>query len=151
MSATPIELRPAGPGDEARLLALLRAYYDHDGLVLDEDAVRAGLPALVADPALGRAVLAFDGAAPVGYALVTFGFDLEFGGVQGTLTDLFVEDAVRGTGLGKRLLAAAEDACRSRGARTLQLQVLAGNRRGRSFYEARGFAALERVPMVKWL
>ncbi len=151
MSATPIELRPAVPGDEARLLALLRAYYGHDGLALDEDAARAALPALLADPALGRAVLAFDGEAAVGYALVTFGFDLEVGGVQGTLTDLFVEDARRGTGLGKRLLAAAEDACRSRGARTLQLQVLAGNRRARAFYEASGFVALERVPMVRWL
>ena len=70
-----------------------------------------------------------------------------------TLRDYFTREAhthigilavaknAEGRGVGSALLAAAEDWARSRGSRTLTLNVFEGNRRARALYERHGFLA----------
>lgn len=55
------------------------------------------------------------------------------------VADLFVERAVRGTGVARLLLAAAERAVRRAGHRTACLGVAPGNARARRFYEREGW------------
>ena len=56
---------------------------------------------------------------------------------------LYVLDRYHGSGVGRRLMAAAIEQARSQGARTLGLWVVVGNARARAFYEKAGavFAA----------
>lgn len=55
------------------------------------------------------------------------------------VSDLFVDDAARGLGLGTRLLRAAIAGELSRGAAYLKLEVDRKNETGLGFYEKRGF------------
>jgi GNAT superfamily N-acetyltransferase len=51
---------------------------------------------------------------PIGYAILTYGYDLEFGGMDAYLTDLFLAEPDRGRGLGQWLLGEVERASRRR-------------------------------------
>ena len=53
--------------------------------------------------------------------------------------DIEVDEAHRGTGLGRALLAAAEEAVRARGATALELNVFGGNARAIRLYETSGY------------
>lgn len=55
------------------------------------------------------------------------------------IAELFVAEAVRGTGMGRALIAVCEDWARSRKLDTIEIGVLAGNQRARSVYERAGF------------
>src|SRR5438046_1936899 len=85
---------------------------------------RAGAPALrklLASPRTGFVTLAFAGRALAGYAIVTWGFDLEWNGPDSFLTELYIDGAARGRGVGAALLAHVERQARRGGARAIHL------------------------------
>ena len=88
---------------------------------------------------------------PAGYIMVTFGFDLEFGGRQATITELYVRPEHRGKGLGRMALGYVEEFVRRRGVQALELQVTRGNSRAYDFYTSCGFQGYDRIPMSKRL
>ena len=81
--------------------------------------------------------------------LLTFNFDLEFGGFEGLVTDLFVHQDYRGRGVGERALAIVDDYCRSAGIATVELQVVEDNREAQAFYRKIGFTRLNRIVMTR--
>ena len=54
--------------------------YTFDHIPFDEHVTCVALGALLQEPAAGQVWLITDGADPVGYLVVTFGYSLEFGG-----------------------------------------------------------------------
>ena len=83
----------------------------------------------------------------VGYAILTYNYDLEFGGVQGIITEFFIIEPCRRQGLGRRMIATIASFCRKNRITTVELQVTRGNRRARQFYESLGFETLDRLVM----
>ncbi len=146
-----IRFDPARPGDYRFLRDSIAAYFAYDGIRFDESRVEAGLQALLATPSLGQAWVARVGGRPVGYAIIGFGFDLEFGGRQATLTDLYLEPGRRGQGLGKAFLEEIERFCAARGVGAIELQVEADNPEALALYASRGFVRHTRLPMSKRL
>jgi len=140
-------VRPAAPDDTEDLIASIQAYYTYDHIPFDEGSVRRGLAALAAHPEWGGAWLLCVGDEVAGHFLLTYGFDLEFGGRQATLTELYVRPEHRRHGLGRRAMAEAVSVLRAQGIEALELQVEADNPEARAFYEALGFLAYDRVPM----
>jgi len=61
-----------------------------------------------------------------------------------------VSEALRGRGLGRRLLAAALAFCRAREFRSVYLWTFAGLDPARRLYEAQGFRLAEEVPAATW-
>jgi ribosomal protein S18 acetylase RimI-like enzyme len=59
----------------------------------------------------------------------------------GHISDIVVASQAEGRGVGRALIAAAEDWARSRGYALMQLNVLVGNTAARSLYEHLGYAA----------
>lgn len=59
--------------------------------------------------------------------------------ITGEVNWLYVDPTATGSGLGRRLIAAGVEYLRDRGLTELRLWVLAGNIRGRRFYEAGGW------------
>lgn len=59
---------------------------------------------------------------------------------------LAVADAVRGAGVGRALLRAAQDEARRRGARRITLRVLGHNAPARRLYESEGFVVEGTLP-----
>jgi ribosomal protein S18 acetylase RimI-like enzyme len=66
----------------------------------------------------------------------------------GYVRELVIDEACRGSGVGRMLMAEAESFARARRLKRLMLGVLAGNARGRAFYERFGMSAYA-VEMVK--
>lgn len=146
-------LRRARPSDLHRLLPLMAAFNRAEGLPFDGARVGVGLARLLRSRRLGVVVLAestADGDLG-GYAIGTFGFDLEFAGPDSFLTELFVQPDRRRSGLGRRLLEAVMATLRDDGARAVTLLVWPENTAARRLYASVGFKELRRVAMVRRL
>jgi len=150
MSSHPTnEIRLASPSDQVRLVPLIEEYYRFDSLKFDGETIGRSLQRLLRSRTLGR-VWVIETVAQgdlVGYAILTYNYDLEFGGIQGIITDFFITEPCRRHGLGRRMMAAIAGFCRKSGITTIELQVTRRNRRARQFYKSLGFETLDRLVM----
>lgn len=133
------------------MLELVRSYYEFDEIAFDKEAISRGLSELLTQPSLGGAWLIELPGQTAGYFILTFGFDLEFGGRQATLTDIYIAPEHRRRGLGAEALRFVEDLLRQRGIMALELQVERHNAAALSFYERCGLEKHDRIPMSKKL
>lgn len=144
--ATPlaaVRIRRATAADVPLLLSLIRALAAYERA---EDAVRADEARLLAEgfgprPAF-EALLAEIAGEAVGFALYFHSFSTWEGRKGLYVEDLFVTEAARGRGVGRRLLAACAAIARKRGCARLDLAVLDWNP-ARAFYERLGFEAMQ--------
>src|SRR6202007_574646 len=143
-----VSFRPCGPKDHATVLKLAVAYYRFDKIPYELRSLTKGLDTLLRNFSLGQAWLMECHKKPVGYAILTYNFDLEYGGVEGMLTDLFVEKRFRQRGVGSLAIYEIEDFCRERGIRTIELQVQHHNKSAHTFYKKTGFRVLPRKVYV---
>lgn len=96
-----------------------------------------------------RAVLATDGETPVGVGLWSPFVSTTRGRIGAFVTDLWVHQDQRGTGLGRTLLAGVRDAAQDRwGATFLRLNYAADNPGAQAFYARLGFLP---NPKDNWL
>ena len=143
-----VTFRPCGPKDHKALLKLIVAYYRFDEIPYNLNSLRRGLDTLLRNLSLGQAWLMEVHKKHVGYTLLTYNFDLEYGGVEGMLTEVYVEKRFRNHGVGTLALYEVEDFCRERGIRNVELQVLNHNRHAEKFYRKAGFRILPRKVML---
>lgn len=146
-----IRIRRATPADLPAMLVEMAAFNAHERI---RWTARRGAPALrrlITDEAVGVALVATRGrpAQVVGYALVTWGYDLEWNGRDAMLTELWVNPAARGGGVGAALLGAAQRAARRGGAAAMHLMVRHGNRAARALYARSGFVAPGRLLLTR--
>ena len=141
--------RRARPSDSARLLELIREYYRYDGIRFDAKSVAPALRKLLRDESLGCVWMIEEAGNPAGYVILTFNYDLEFGGREGIVTDLFLREKYRGRGLGKMALDCVGEYCRARGISAIELQVEDDNNAAQTFYRKLGFRKLSRIVMSK--
>lgn len=85
----------------------------------------------------------------IGLILVTLRDELMSHSSSAHLEAIVVDPRARGTGLGRRLLAHAEDSARKRGARSLTLHVFSNNHRARALYDRQGYDS-ELIRAIKW-
>jgi ribosomal protein S18 acetylase RimI-like enzyme len=145
-----VVLAPVGPGDRAALEPLVRAYYAEDGLAFDEQRQGAALTAVLGGDPLCLAWLVRIADATVGYVVLTLGFSLESGGRDGFIDELFVAPAVRGRGIGAKVLALIEQEARARDLKRLYLEVGHENP-AQGLYRRAGFVDHQRYLMSKYL
>jgi len=143
------KIRTARISDFDILIKLIEEYYQYDSLDFDPRRIGAGLWKLLQDGNLGCAWIAEQGAEVAGYVLLTFNYDLEFGGYEGIITDLFLREKFRGCGIGRLMIDRVEAHCRADGISTIELQVEIENRTAHSFYRKLGFSQLPRLVMSR--
>jgi diamine N-acetyltransferase len=144
-----VEVRKTRVSDFPRLLALIREYYRYDGIRFEAKSIAPALRKLLRDESLGRVWMIHEGARVAGYVILTFNYDLEFGGMQGIVTDLFLREKYRGRGFGKHALDCVEEYCRGRGISAIELQVEHENKSAQGFYRRLGFLRSLRIVMGK--
>jgi GNAT superfamily N-acetyltransferase len=99
------------------------------------------------DPAFGG-FLAETAAGPAGYLLHCPNYDVDLAIRQMMVIDLWVEPRARGAGTGRKLMQAAADYARSRGAKRLIWAVYRGNQMAMDFY---GRLGAERIDALDWM
>lgn len=144
-------LAPAGPADLDELLAMLDRFNRSQGYPFDATLARSALGELLARPELGRVYRIAQGAASVGYAALTFGWSLEWGGRDAFIDEIFVEQAARGRGVGRAALRALAAEAERLGVRALHLEVEAANEAAQALYRSEGFAGNERRILTRRL
>jgi GNAT superfamily N-acetyltransferase len=143
------EIRYAEPADLEGLVELCERFYELDRQEFDPARVRGALATLLASPERGFVLVAGAVGAPTAYAIVTWGFAIESGGVDALLDELYVDE--RSRGLGSRLMERAMTEARAEGASQMFLETQAHNRRARMFYTRHGFAIDNSVWMSREL
>lgn len=131
------------------LVHFIRKYYELDGIPFNPARIRSGLEFLLRKRSLGRVWIIRVGKHDVGYIMLTFGYDLEFGGREATVTEFYILDEFRRAKLGTKTLKFVEGVCREAGLGALELQVERDNRRARAFYKKLGFKFHDRIPLSK--
>ena len=130
--------RLATPRDAGTVAALLHVFNTEYGTPTPGPAVlTARLERLLAGP---HVVALLSGDPAVGVALLTLRPNVWYDGPVAVLDELYVAPALRGRGLGSRLLAAAESEVRRRGGELLEINVDGDDTDARRFYVRHGYA-----------
>lgn len=145
-----IALRPATLVDLPEVLPRTRALQDHEGIEITNARLEGGLRQLLGNPGFGGVWLVTRDQQTIGYAIVTFGFDLEFGGREGWLTELWIDADQRTQGAGAAAIEALVPELLVRDVKALHLQVRGDNPAMR-LYERSGFVASPRTIMTRRL
>jgi ribosomal protein S18 acetylase RimI-like enzyme len=148
-----ITIEPAVLDDEESLLPLMIDFNRAEGIRWNAEPMIAALRRLLRNPDLGLVLVAREHEARtiVGYAIATFGYDLEFAGRDAFVTELFVRPTHRRNGLGRKLLASLIEALRARDTKAVHLMVRPDNELARSLYVAAGFVVSPRIMMTREL
>jgi len=143
--------RPATKADVPALLTMMEDFNAIEAIAFDAEAFAPRVRELVESPHIGGILVFTVDGAPIGYAVVTFGWDLEFGGRDAFLTELYVVGDRRAQGIGQKGLAAAQAWARDGGAHALHLLVRHDNAPARALYDRAGFKTQPRLVMSKLL
>jgi ribosomal protein S18 acetylase RimI-like enzyme len=143
--------RRARPDDLDALVPLMIAFNAVEQVAWDPPASLPALRHLLASDEAGAILVAERDHQLAGYAVVTWGFDLEFAGRDAFLTEIFVRPVHRRGGVACSLLDGVIAAARAAGAAALHLMVYPGNAPAIALYERAGFARIPRVAMTRSL
>jgi GNAT superfamily N-acetyltransferase len=140
MSSVPL-IRSATRDDVPLILEFIRALADYEKLPHEVEATEDQLRATLfpeKEAPVAHCVLAFDGAAPVGFALYFFNYSTWLARPGLYLEDLFVKPELRGRGFGKALLLHLAKLANARGCGRMEWSVLDWNQPAIDFYESLG-------------
>ncbi|WP_244512583.1 GNAT family N-acetyltransferase [Roseovarius nanhaiticus] len=127
--------------DIDRILPLIAAFHTEAGIALDEAMRRKAVEPLLAGSPHGAIYIAGPVRAPIGYAAISFGWSLEYGGLDGILDEIYIRPGVRGRGIGTEILSSLPRALAGAGLRTIHLEVARDDAKTRAFYEKMHFRA----------
>ena len=143
-----VTIRRATLSDLERIIPLCIDYCAADSREVNEPMIRSGLAGLLDSDENGFILIACDEHnSPIGYAAVSTGWSLEVGGADYILDEIFIQQW--GEGIGRQLIAAAEDRCAELGVRRIFLETEGPNVRARSLYARLGFVEDDSVWMSK--
>lgn len=146
-----IRLQIAGEQDVPILLTLMEPFNAFEQTPWEPVAKERALKALLSDRSLGVIGLLVTADGPIGYFVVTWGYDLEWDGRDAFLTELFLSPEARGRGLGAQAMAHVEAVAREHGARALHLMVRDENVVARRLYARQGYVSPPRIFLTKQL
>lgn len=131
----------AAPNHLDKLDALVAAFHAEEGITLPAEQRRAGLEPLLEGIPHGAAYLIGPARAPIGYLVITFGWSLEFGGLDGFIDEIYVRPGVRGRGIASETLQALPRALAGAGLKALHLEVSRDAEKTQKLYKRAGFSA----------
>src|SRR5262250_2405490 len=130
---------------------MMREFYEQQHMRFDENTARGAINRLLKSPEHGQIYLIFRGPVLAGYFVLTFCFSLEFHGRFALLDELYIREPFRHRGLGKAVMAFAENSCRHAGVKALRLEVGEDNHTAQALYTASGLQKDSRFLFTKWL
>jgi GNAT superfamily N-acetyltransferase len=140
------EIRPARVEDVPVILGLIRELATYERAPGEVTATEEQLvDVLFGEKPVAEVLLAFEGKAPVGFAVFFHNFSTWLGRPGLYLEDLFVKPDKRGKGYGRALLVDLAKVARDRGCGRMEWAVLDWNEPAIKFYRSLGAK-----PMEEW-
>ncbi|MGB5558288.1 MAG: GNAT family N-acetyltransferase [Paracoccaceae bacterium] len=125
--------------DLDRLEPMVAGYHAFEGIDSDEEKRRTTLTPLLTGTPHGAAYLIGMRRAPVGYIVISFGYSVELGGIDGFIDEFFIRENVRGRGMGTEVLTSLLPALGDHGVKALHLEMAPKNDRAQRVYARAGF------------
>ena len=113
------------------------------GIKLSDEQRQAAVRPLLEGIPHGMIYLAGPRKAPVGYIIITLGYSVELGGIEGFIDEFFIREKVRGRGMGHEVLTTLLPALKDHGIKALHLEVERNNETAQRLYKRAGFEARE--------
>ncbi len=133
----------AKPEHLDRLIGLVAAFHAEAGIEQTDEARRNGLAPLLDGIPHGVAYLIGPARAPIGYVIISFGWSVEFGGMDAIIDEIYVRPGVRGRGIASEALLALPNALSSGGVKAVHLEVDKTNEIAKKLYARAGFRPRE--------
>lgn len=142
-------IRDLLPEDRDIFLSMLTSFYSSNAVShnVDPKNFETTFAAIMDKSPFLRALIIEDGGVPAGYALLSFTYSNEAGGMVVLIEEVYVNDACRGKGLGSRVLEFIEREYPS--ARRFRLEVREDNVKAINLYNRFGYEAFDYIQMVK--
>ncbi len=141
-------LHLAGPDDLDRVAALSAAFHAEQGIAQDDATRRAALMPLLEGTPHGCAYLIGPARAPIGHIIITFGWSVALGGLDGVIDQFYLRPAVRGRGIATEVLAGLPRALGQAGLRALHLKIDRDNEPAQRLYARAGFRPSDRFILM---
>ncbi len=138
-------------GDSSTLLDMMADLNAIEGIPFSRSKFGRVLKQLLADSSLGLVPLFLVKREIVGYAVVTYNFDLEWGGRDAFITEFYIKPEHRGRGYGALAMVLLEKLARRNKVKALHLGVRRENVGACRLYEKAGFTYWTRRVMMKAL
>lgn len=137
--------------DLAILLELVRDFHLLEHLAYDRNVISGILSALIANPNLGQLWIAEAHGSIQGYAVLGYGYSVEYGGRDAFIDEIYLSPDVRGHGLGTAFLLHVRDEAWKAGVSVIHLEVDHDNARAFEVYSRFGFKPKNRKMMSLWM
>lgn len=134
-------LHLAKPDDLERLMPLVAAFHTEAGLQSTDEARKNALEPLLEGSPHGAVYLIGPSRGPIGFIVVTFGWSVEFGGLDGFIDEIYIRSGVRGRGVGAEVIASLVSMLKSVGMKALHLEVDPANESALRLYKRCHFKA----------
>ncbi|GAA6207620.1 hypothetical protein NBRC116601_09130 [Cognatishimia sp. WU-CL00825] len=141
-------LHLAKPADLPKLMPLVTAFHRELDLSTEETALeRAIIPLLNGSP-YGAVYLMGPARAPIGYVTLTFGWSIEFGGMDCFIDEIFVRPGVRGRGMALDALVSLRNMLKSADVQAIHLEVERDNKDVQRLYGRAHFKLRDRFSLM---
>lgn len=131
-----------------RLMVLVAACHEDLAIVQDDERRRESLRPLLEGIPHGAAYLIGPPRAPIGYIIVSFGWSIEFGGLDGFIDEIFIRPNVRGRGIASEVLSSLPNALRDVGLKALHLEVAREDDAATRLSRRAGFARRDKYMLL---
>jgi ribosomal protein S18 acetylase RimI-like enzyme len=128
-------LREATREDIPILVEVMEEFYAESNFSLDHAEADAAFRVLLDQPFCGAIWLSNDQYGVTGYVILTVTFAMEFGGLVGSIDDLYVRPNARRKGFANELLQSLLIECDDRGLKALHVEVAPENEAAQALYQ----------------
>ncbi|WP_318730675.1 GNAT family N-acetyltransferase [Roseofilum sp. Guam] len=146
-----INYRPAELTDLEIILQLVQEFHHSEKLAFDKKLDAQALEQLINDPSLGKLFLIQKDDEIIGYALLAWGYSLEFRGRDAFLDEFYLRPQYRQQGIGTQTLSFIEKTCQDLGIQAVHLEVDFENPDAQRLYNRVGYQRHHRFLMTKIL
>lgn len=141
-------LHLARPDNLEKLLPMVAAFHAEEGIEQDDATRREALTPLLEGSPFGAIYVIGPNRAPIGYIVITFGWSIEFGGMDAFVDEFYIRPAVRGRGMGSDVLATLPRALAEAGVRAFHLEVDREKATAKRLYQRAGFVPRDRYMLM---
>ncbi|EAQ44940.1 acetyltransferase, GNAT family protein [Roseobacter sp. MED193] len=141
-------LHLARPEHLEKLLTMVEAFHAEEGLETSPELQRAGIEPLLEGIPYGAVYIIGPTRAPIGYIVVTFGWSVEFGGMDGFVDEIYIRPPVRGRGLASEVLIELPKTLAQAGIKALHLEVDRENEQAQRLYQRTRFQPRDRYMLM---
>ena len=131
-----------------KLLPMIAAFHQEDAVEQSDEGREAALRPLLEGSPHGAVYIIGPVRAPIGYIIVSFGWSIELGGLDGFVDELYIRPAVRRRGIASEVLISLPKVLADAGLKALHLEVDRTNTAAQALYQKLGFRMRDRYHLM---